>query len=183
MHYCIRLFTKQFPTDEIIIDYLQPYNEDDFYMSEDEDKEYPQLLWDWWSLGGRYSGRLKLDVNNSDGDKDWGWKKDRVNVFYRSKLMEFLKTDKCFFDESRYYAELGYYEGYLRVDGAKISDLIPGSIDEPNCFGFIRSDGTVYTRSYYIGNGLIDNNDFDEVYKEYVKTHQDEYVVTIDIHD
>lgn len=184
MHYCIKLFTKQFPTDGVIVDYLLPYNENDFYMNEDENKEYPQLLWDWWSLGGRYSGKLKLDVTNEDGDKEWFYMKDRVNVFYRSKLMESLKKNERFFEESDYYTELGYYEGYLRVDGAKISDLILGSIDEPNCFGFIRSDGTAYARDYYTeNNGFVDNNDFDEVYKEYVKTHQDEYVVIIDIHD
>lgn len=183
MHYCIKLFTKQFPTDKIITNYLAPYYEEDFYSDEDENKEYPQLLWDWWSLGGRYSGELKLDIKNEDGDKKWKYMAERVNVFYRSKLMESLKKNERFFDESEYYTELGYYEGYLRVDGAKISDLIPGSMDEPDCFGFIRSDGTAYARYYHTYGGIIDNNNFDKVYRAYVKTHPDEYVVIIDMHD
>ena len=71
MHYCCLLITKEFPTEEVIHDALAPFNEDDVLEQPEESRIYPAFTWDWWQVGGIYSGQFKLKVNENDEKYRW----------------------------------------------------------------------------------------------------------------
>lgn len=51
MHYSCFVFTKEFPTDDVLYRALMPFNR---YNNDGETKEYPEFFWDWFKVGGRY---------------------------------------------------------------------------------------------------------------------------------
>jgi len=59
MHYCFMLFTKEKPTPDEIEDILAPYYEPDVYNKYQEDSHLPIIMWDWYSIGGRFSDILE----------------------------------------------------------------------------------------------------------------------------
>lgn len=59
MHFCLFIITKNCPTEEELNRLLAPYNEE---TADDENSK-----WDWWQIGGRFSGRLSKDY---DPEKD-----------------------------------------------------------------------------------------------------------------
>ena len=72
MHYCIAVITDQFPTDETLGQKLAPYDENAFYSQFEDGEEIeeeinkaqrPLFMWDYWQVGGRYGGQLKLKID------------------------------------------------------------------------------------------------------------------------
>ena len=92
-------FKELYPTFE---NYLEDYHD----LTKDEETldygywENPNAKWDWWQIGGRWAGLLKvsLDCENCGiGEKSWGWGSENP----------YTNTDK-----------------YKKVDSARIKDLI-----------------------------------------------------------
>ena len=90
MHYCCFIFTKEFPTDEILQKVLKPFNSEGFYSNSNENSVYPMFTWDYFRLGGRYSGMLKLEVKENDEKYKWEFYENnpRNNRLFRSQLID-----------------------------------------------------------------------------------------------
>ena len=88
MHYCCVIFSKEFPSDAVISKMLSPFCEDD----ETRSCEYPAFLWDWYGLGGRYNGKLKLSIEKNSDKYEWNYfiDKPRAGRLFRSYLLEKL---------------------------------------------------------------------------------------------
>ena len=185
MHYCLMLFTQDFPKKDDIENIMSKYNDNVVY-SDDEEKEieYPQIMYDWYQIGGRYNGSVKLRV-----DKDnevYRWKFYEMNprngrLFWSRLLSDMQENKTRFYNEEDYFRSMGYNEGFLYVDGAKISDVI--NLEQIECYAFIGFDGEAYARSWWNGNDFIPNNDFDERLKAEKEKSKDGYVTIIDYHD
>lgn len=192
MHYCLILFTSDFPTKEKIEEIMSPYDEgnaqyDD--VTETRIGEPPMFEWDWYQIGGRYSGQLKLKVDEANETYDWRYvaKQPRNGRLFWSylltKIEERYKNTRDYFmySEENYFTSMGYRDGYLYVDGAKASDVL--NLEDLGCYTFIGSDGNAYTRQHWNGKELIENKDFDERFKSELDKSKDMYVTVIDYHD
>lgn len=195
MHYCCIVFTEEFPTNEVIDRLLAPYNESDFFDDyEEADKQnkiYPAFLWDYWDLGGRYAGSLKLSTIGNEEEYRWRlYDKDgRNNRLFRSwmldKIKHYIKSDYLSFTlffEDDFYTSMGYRDGFLYVDACKVKDLI--NVDEAShCYACVNYDGEAFVRSWWNGEKYIDNKDFDKQVKNLFKENMDKYVTVIDLHE
>ena len=63
MHSCCLLITKEFPSDDVIQKILEPFNDDVYYSQPEDGRVRPAFCWDWYSVGGRFCGTVKLKVN------------------------------------------------------------------------------------------------------------------------
>lgn len=188
MHYCILVITKEFPTDEVIWKVMEPYSEEDFYDEDGDAKSevYPQFLWDFYRLGGRYCGKIKLRINKEDETYNWGFyaKDNRSSCLFRSMLLENCVSKKIICFEEDYYPYIGYEDGYIRVDGAKIKDIIDfEDLALNHNWGFIGKDGEAYSRSYWNGNDFVDDEHYEDHVKSAIQDVDDCYACIIDIHD
>ena len=65
MHYCLLLITREMPSENRISEILKPYDEENLECDETgEIISFPIFTYDWWEIGGRYSGKLKLKIND-----------------------------------------------------------------------------------------------------------------------
>lgn len=187
MHYCCVIFSKEFPSDAVISKMLSPFCEDD----ETRPCEYPAFLWDWYGLGGRYNGLLKLSTKKNSDKYEWDYYiyRPRAGRLFRSYLLEELIANEIkhgFYSfagiEETVFPSLGFRDGFLYVDGAKISDII--NVDDLiNCYCFIDIDGNGYAREHWDGEHLTKNENFDELIKSAINNSQDYYVCIVDLHD
>lgn len=197
MHYCIHLFTEKLPNEAQIEEIMKPFDEDAFYESvpddDDQAEEYlktaerPAFLYDWYTIGGRYAGRLKLKVNYNDDD-EYRWKyyesfdNPREGRLFHSTL---LKEIRKYFPSYRQHEEdwFGYLgdDTYIRVDGARISDLV--DINDLGCCGYIDIDGTANVREHWNGSQNIENPNFDDEYEEILMKRSNCFLTVLDIHN
>lgn len=203
MHFCIAVITDQFPTDDVLGQKLAPYDENAFY-SQFEDREEieeeidkaqrPLFMWDYWQIGGRYGGQLKLKIDEKDPEYQWRCyiKEPRAGRLYRSKMIETHFNSKDAYGnrlfrnmEEDTYRYLGYDDGYIRVDGCRIRDAIDFENTVIDSFGFIGKDGTVYLREYWDGNDWIEIEDeeYEEKVRSAIQGIEDCYACFVDIHD
>lgn len=197
MHYSFVVITKDFPTDDVLSEVLQPYNEEAFYEKYEEregeipSNERPVFMWDWWQVGGRYGGRLKLKVDYDDEEYRWKFyaKEPRAGRLFRSNMCEELdaaRKNNTFFTpiEDDYRAYLGSIDGYIRVDGCKVKDVI--DFEETvieHSYGFIGKDGEAYAIELWNGHNFVNDEHYKEKVKEAIKDVQDCYVTYVDCHD
>lgn len=187
MHYCVMLFTKEFPTDDVIKKILAPYNDDTVY--ELPENERPDMSWDYWTIGGRYGGGLKLKIDEENKKHEWPYisREPKTGRLFRSDLLETLLKEMAprrgnfAFYEGAYLLALGYDDGYIRVDGCAVSDCI--NLDENGCYYCIDADGNLHARETRQNGKWVENDKFDEIFAEIIKNSQDCYVCKIDIHD
>lgn len=187
MHYCCVIFSKEFPSDTVISKMLIPFCEYD----ETRSCEYPAFLWDGYRLGGRYNGKLKLSTKKDSDKYEWDYciNNPRAGRLFRSYLLEELIVNNVkhkFYSfagrEETFFPSLGFIDGFLYVDGAKISDII--NIDElMECYCFIDVDGNGYAREHWDGEHFTKNGNFDELIKSAIKNSQDYYACVVDLHD
>lgn len=189
MHYCCFVFTKEFPTDDVLDKVLQPFNENKFYENEEENKEYPEFMWDWYKVGGRYSGRLKLEVREHDEKYRWKFYENipRSNRLFRSQLIDTINKfkknhkDGWMFNEEDIWNELGYSDGYIRVDACPVSDILEK--ENLSCYCFIDKDGNAHSMEHWNGKEYENHNDFDCVFEKALNNSKDCYLCVVDLHD
>ena len=184
MHICVYLFTKNLPSDNDIDKILAPYNE---HTEQDKCQE---LRWDSWTVSGRYSGLLKLKINENDEKYKWGFYVDqpRAGRLFRNQfiehLIDFCKNTKKsmqygFFGfnntEAQFFNYSGFRDGYINVDGCKISELY--NYDD------------VLTRGYGFIDIPFDQDmtrdrceDYDSELKTAFERNRDNYVTILDFH-
>lgn len=188
MHYSCFVFTKEFPTDDVIYKVLTPFNEEDFYNKNEETRIYPEFLWDWFKVGGRYSGMLKLSVRKNKDRYNWGFYSNggRNGKLFRSQLIDTINKfkqnnpDGWMFCEEDIYGELGYRDGYIRVDGCHVIDIL--NRKKLSCYCFVDKDGNAYSCERWNGEKYEKHEDFDEVLKNTIENSKDCYLTVVDIH-
>lgn len=197
MHYCCVMLTREFPSDAVIEKLLEPFNDKNVYGDGDDDDAeivYPAFTWDWWQVGGRYSGKFKLRYDSEDEDSKYRWRyyadQPRTKRLFRSwaleEIMEITNETRrrlLGFTEEDYFTAMGSRDGFLYVDGALIADLINFDDKALECFCFVDADGNGYVRRYYDGVTFTDIPDFDATVKAICEAQKDCYVVTVDLHD
>ena len=187
MHYKLTLITTEFPTNEVIDAALEPYSGERFWKDNEENhKEYPAFLWDWYQVGGRYGGFFKLDIEKTEEEYEWKYVKERNNVVFRSYVYDKLyavcpPNEQWKISEHEFYNHLGYQDGYLRVDGGKIADMMEFDITL-TCY-ILDRDGKAYARKSWNGDKWVTDDSFDEKAKAVLADSADCYICTIDIHD
>lgn len=191
MHYPIYVFTKEFPTDEVIEKVLAPYNDDadpDLYTYPGV---RPDIRWDWFGIGGRYGGFLKIRCDK-DYDEFYQWMsligERRAGRLFRSNLLENYSTAfgkrVTGYDEVYAFLYCGYRDGYIFADGAKISDLV--NFDELTHMGYGYIDpanNEDSSREYFINGEFVKNERYDEQLAVAMERNKDGYLTVVDIHD
>ena len=198
MHYCVAVITEQFPTNEILSEKLKPVNEETFYEKFGDNEEipkdlYPPIMWDWWQVGGRYHAMLKLKVDKENKEYEWRYytKEPRSGRLFRSMLFERYfnpydrEGNRLFRDrEEDIYGYCGYDDGYLRVDGCRVRDIIDFEETIINkSWGFIGKDGTAYAREFWNGKIFFKDEKYEEKVRSAITDIDDCYVCYVDIHD
>lgn len=191
MHYCIHAYTKEFPTDDVIERILSPYNEVDYYKA-DENTPRPLFLWDWWQLGGRYGGRLKLIATKETHSRyEWVFRarERRAGRLYRSDLLEkcargtqdpYNRYQK---NEEEVFPYLGILGGTIRIDGGWLPDIENRGEIADDCWGIVTDDGTAIVRDVWNGEKFEETPDFDARARLVMeRCENDHYLTVIDIH-
>lgn len=166
---------------------MAPFEEDSFYEQQEKDESInrPCLLWDYWKLGGRYAGRIKIDVSGDNAGKYdliFYPKQKRVNRLFRSAFLESCNLDVLFttgFDETDALCYMGVRDDIIYADSAKIEDVK----EFPGGFGMILPSGEVFAREYWDGAHWIKCPDFDERKEAALSGNKDCWISVIDIHD
>jgi len=189
MHYCCYLYTKEFPTDDVITRVMEPFKSYSDY------EERPPILWDWMMLGGRYAGKLKLAVTKSTIEKyefDVCAKTKRAGRLFRCRLHELTARgilDNFGYrlntiDEEEAIRYCGYRDGVLYVDGAWIQDLTNFDEIADACYCAVDSDGNAIARDTYNGHEWIRDEDFDQKLRDLAnRSRNDCYLTVLDLHN
>jgi hypothetical protein len=187
------LYTRDFPTDGIITAALKPFNGEEYYSHEEEEVERPLFTWDYWVVGGRYGGLLKLNSTLEKYEPYCFSPTKRAGRLFRSALFERVTYGCLEFSirgagnkiEEVYAMEYcGAREGELRVDGAWIPDITNFDEISDNCFCMIDIDGTAYARDIWNGKTFITTEDFDCILKKIAeKNCEDCFLTVIDLHN
>ena len=65
MHCCLLLITREMHSENRISEILKLYDEENLECDETgEIISFPIFTYDWWEIGGRYSGKLKLKIDD-----------------------------------------------------------------------------------------------------------------------
>lgn len=188
LHYCVLLITKELPSESKIEKILQSYNYEDIKYDEETGElltPRPIFTYDWFQIGGRYTGSLKLKIDENDEYYNWKFisnKGRNKRLFYSKLLSELQKTKEAiFFEEEDYYSSMGSRDGFLYVDGAKIDDLL--NFDNVNCFICIDSNENVIVRESWDGHNFIEDKQFDEKLAKIKENSKSMFATILDIHD
>ena len=185
MHYCMLLFTKELPSEKEIAEIMQPYCEANL----DYD-DYPIFKWDWYQIGGRYSGCLKLSVEKDEEYYSFRYysKEGRNKRLFYSSLLSDMKefaekgnVPSWGYREEDYFNSMGYHDGFLYVDGARVDDLL--NFEEQNCFICIDADRNVIARETWNGDTFVKDEQFDKKLEEIKRNSKGMFVTVLDIHD
>lgn len=173
MHYCGYIITRKTPTENEIQDILEPYNE----ATHDNLK----FSWDWFEIGGRYGGKLKIKFNPDENEDKWfcNSNHDRNFKYFISNKLKKLKEELIFYDELECMIYMGLRENILYVDGAYYKDIY--NFDITNTCFVIDCDKKLYSRELWINNKLVEDEKFDEKVKNI--DLNDKFITVIDIHD
>lgn len=186
MHYCLALFTKEIPSKNYIRSLMDKYHEDNVYGEDEDNIVYPQFIWDWYQIGGRYSAQIKLRIDEDDEKYRWRFysrekRNGRLFWSYTLNELEDFSKNSFMYREEEHYASMGYRDGFLYVDGAKISDI--KNMEEVSCFTFLNEDGEAYSREWWNGEEFVKNEDFEEKFKQQMEFSKDMFLTIIDYHD
>lgn len=190
MHYCCYLYTRQFPTDGVIKKAMEPYYE------YNDHEERPVFKWDFMNIGGRYGGKLKLNVAGAEQIEKYEFDvyalKRRAGRLFRSGFLERITHGMLEYDHSdmRYKVDeteaaryLGYRDGILYVDGAWIPDIKNFDDISDGCFCVIDGDGVASARETWDGENWNTDEHFDEKLKAIARKYRDScYLTVLDLH-
>ena len=191
MHYCVLVYTKEFPTDEVIEKALKPYKyKEDGY---EDGEQRPLFTWDWWQVGGRYGGKFKLDISDREHEekyKIFEFTRIRRSVtLFRNAYLEKTTYGMDEFNRAMLAEEYaiqycGMRDGYIYVDGAWANDIKNLMDEAENCWAVIDADGTAVAREHWDGEHWENDDKFaDKAMAIAMKNKADTYVTVVDIHD
>ena len=188
MHYCTLLFTEKLPTEKEIEKIMSPYYEGNAKYDNEGRRigEYPTFEWDWYQIGGRYNGNLKLQINENDEYYEWGYftREDRNNSLFYSYLLTKMKNfakNSFMYREEDYFPSMGFRDGFLYVDGARVDDVI--NIEEQDCYICIDVDGNAIARESWNGESFVADDNFYNKLIEIIRNNKGKFVTVLDVHD
>lgn len=202
MHFCVYLFTKDLPNDYKINQIMYPYYE---YTAEDEETVDPDpridIRRDSYVVGGRYCGLLKLKCLPEEDAYKWRFYIDqpRAGRLFRCQFLEgLLDIEKengrlmrlngfySFNDiEDRFFNYSGIWDGYVCVDGCKISDLLDSEELIDHGYGFVDDVfGNQSTRSFRNREecSFVDNPEYENELKAAFERNKENYLTILDLH-
>ena len=129
---------------------------------------------------------LKLKVDENDNTYNWMWCEHNPRngrLFWCSLLSTLQKhiTPSFMYSEEDWFSSLGISDGYIRVDGAKLKDVL--NLDDLGCYIYILPDGSAVARSSWNGNSFIEDKNFDDKYAKALEDNMNGFITVIDIHD
>ena len=190
MHYCLYLFTKELPTESKISDIMKPYDENGFEYDDEGERlgGYPIFSWDWYQIGGRYKGDLKLKIDESDEYYNWRFyaREPRNNRLFISSVLTTMKENiepEWMFKEEDYFSVMGSRDDILYVDGARCCDI--KNYEDLDCYICIDDvDNTVIARETWNGDAFIKDEQFDDKLHSILENRREEgFLTVLDIHD
>jgi hypothetical protein len=188
MHYCCLVITKEFPTDEVLEKVLRPFNSEDFYEEPEDQRVRPAFTWDWYAVGGRYGGRIKLKVDLDDEKYKWRYiiQEPRNGRLFRSGLLDTLGRFRRSKWDAAYHENcdvdyMGFADGFIYVDAALADDI--QNISEISCYCFIDKNGNAFAREYYNEEEWVTNQEFDTQLSNAKANCSGCYICVVDIHD
>lgn len=188
MHYCVMLISKSIPSNEYIKNVMSKYTWKNIKKDEDGNiiGERPIFTYDYYTIGGRYAGGIKLKVDESDKEYEWMYyaKEDRNNRLFISSILNDLKENiqpGWKYSEDKYLPYMGYDDGVLYVDGARAKDIV--NINELKSYICIIPDGEAIARSSWNGTSWVDDEKYDEKFEQIIKDNMDGFITILDIHD
>ena len=122
----IKYITEEFPKklewtdEECYLDAIKYENEEDIMSDGSVRSTYnPLSKWDWYQIGGRWAGMLKVNAGNNDvgyGEKSWGWE-DR-NPYERGEeniqRVDIARVkDIITYDPDTYKGSIRFWELYI----------------------------------------------------------------------
>lgn len=107
MHCCLLLITREMPSENRISKILKPYDEENLECDETgEIISFPIFTYDWWEIEGRYSGKLKLKIDDLKLKIDDCYPVTKIAYMNGARIDNLLNFDEidCFvcidFDEN-----------------------------------------------------------------------------------
>lgn len=170
MHYKGHLVTKKIPTENEISEILEKYREDLGKAQE--------FAWDWYQIGGRYGGKIKIKFDYKNEDYIYLFRK-RNHKYFISNILDETEEKEKLYEELDYLMYMGMYDNLLYVDGGYYNDMIDFEIDD--CYLVIDDNETLYVREKWNGKDFVKQNDFDEKVKKI--DLKDKFITIIDFHD
>jgi hypothetical protein len=172
---------------------MEPYSE---YNPDQVDSD---ISWDSWIVGGRYGGLLKLRCSGADEKYKWNYYIDtpRGGRLFRCEFLEILL--RTFRDrkapitgfysfngiEDDFFIHSGMRDGYIYVDGCKISDLYNYEDVIDRVYGF--SDdmfGKQSTRDHWDREiHFVDNQEYENELKAAFERNKYGYLTILDLHN
>lgn len=205
MHFSTLLITREFPTEEKIEEIMDIYNEANYYDQYSEDDSIPPIQkpivpltsywkplvplinYDWYQIGGRYNGRLKLNVNDENTKKyEWDYyaRESRNGRLFHSYLLS-KYHGQFFFNEEDLFPSMGMNDGFLYVDGANIQDI--RNFNDVSCYYCIDTvNHNVAMQGYYDiekEKWIYYDDTFPQRLQEIKDMNQEGYATILDIHD
>ncbi len=188
MHYCCLVIAKEFPTDEVLEKILKPFNSEDFWEKPEDQRVRPAFTWDWYVIGGRYGGRIKLKVDRCDKKYEWCYitREPRNGRLFRSALLDTLAHYRksnwdIAYRENYDFDYMGFNDDFLYVDAALADDI--QNISEIGCYCFVDQNGNAFSRDCFDGENWIDNPEFDEQVSKAKENSSGCYICVVDLHD
>ena len=172
MHYKGHVITKELPSEELLNKILDKY-----YYEDEENKS--GFTWDWWQIGGRYGGKIKIHFNPSENEDKLWCKRNRNGKYFISNILSKIMENNIFYDELDFMLYMGLYEKTLYVDGGYSKDFI--DFDITDCYVVIDENNYINVRQKWNGEDWIKNEKFDDEVKQIDLTGK--FITIIDFHD
>ena len=175
-------------TDEVIEKVLAPFNDEKFYGKPEGERVRPAFTWDWYSLGGRYGGLIKLRVDMYDEKYEWRYigREPRNGRLFRSALLDTINNRYNSRWDAAYYENyhldyMGFRDAFLYVDAALADDI--QNISDMSCYCFVDQNGNAFARDYFNEEGFVTNEDFDTQLSNAKENSSGCYICVVDLHD
>lgn len=189
MHYSALVITKEIPTDEDLSNIMKKYDWDNLQYEEDGETligDRPLFTYDYYQIGGRYNGKLKLKIDMKDENYRWRYydrsgRNGRLFHSYLLKKMKDFSKGSFMYTEENYYPSMGANDEILYVDGAAIKDVT--NFDDVSCYICIDIDGNAIAQESWDGSNWIKDEQFDEKLKLIKENSKGYFVTILDIHD
>ena len=83
--------------------------------------------------------------------------------------------------EEDYFPSMGFRDGFLYVDGARVDDVI--NIEEQDCYICIDVDGNAIARESWNGESFVADDNFYNKLIEIIRNSKGKFVTVLDVHD
>lgn len=171
MHFKGHIITNKIPTDDEILKKVKKYRE-----SARGNKKFE---WDWYEIGGRYGGRIKINFDPEQNEDNWYLFHDRNYKYFISNILKETKDKVEHYEELDYLQYMGLNNKILFVDGGYFNDMI--EFDITDCYLVIDDNNELYVREFWNGNDWVENKEFDNEVANI--DLNDKFITVIDFHN